>query len=83
MVKKIIGYVAVVAVIAIVVFTAMNAGGYKSMLPEEWLSSSPEEEIEIQIEPVQLDSVVEWDDNAEIPDSLLNKLMNTSHEGQE
>lgn len=83
MVKKVIGYVAVVAVIAIVVFTAMNAGGYKSMLPEGWLPSSAEEEIEIRVEPVQLDSLEEWDDNAEIPDSLLDKMMNNLPEGQE
>jgi hypothetical protein len=73
MVKRIIGYVAVVAVIAIVIFTAMNAGGYKSMLPEDFLSAPAPAEPVIQIEPVQIDSVTEWDE-VENVDSLTNAL---------
>lgn len=78
MVKRIIGYVAVVAVIAIVIFTAMNAGGYKSVLPEDFLSSFGKKETEIQIEPVQIDSVTEW--NVEPEDSLAEEISATVEE---
>ena len=78
MVKRIIGYVAVVAVIAIVIFTAMNAGGYKSMLPEDFLSGPAPAEPVIQIEPVQIDSVTEW--NVESEDSLAEEESATVEE---
>lgn len=35
MIKKIIGVVAVFAILALVVFTAVGVGTYKSMLPED------------------------------------------------
>lgn len=38
MVKRIIGILATIAVIAIVVFTALNYGGYESMLPDNLFS---------------------------------------------
>jgi cell division septation protein DedD len=78
MVKRIIGYVAVVAVIAIVIFTAMNASGYKSMLPEDFLSAPAPAEPVIQIEPVQIDSVTEW--NVEPEDSLAEEISATVEE---
>ena len=34
MIKKIIGIVAVLAILALIVYTAIGAGTYKSMLPE-------------------------------------------------
>lgn len=40
MIKKIIGVVAVFAILALVVFTAIGAGTYKSMLPEDMLTKS-------------------------------------------
>ena len=35
MIKKIIGIVAVLAILALIVYTAIGAGTYKSMLPED------------------------------------------------
>ena len=40
MIKKIIGVVAGFAILALVVFTAIGAGTYKSMLPEDMLTKS-------------------------------------------
>lgn len=70
MVKRIIGCVIAVAVIVIVIFTALGTGAYKSILPEEWFSSSSPVEITTHVEAVQLDSVEEWDD-VEAQDSLV------------
>ena len=35
MIKKIIGVVALLAILALIVYTAIGAGTYKSMLPED------------------------------------------------
>ena len=35
MIKKIIGIVALLAILALIVYTAIGAGTYKSMLPED------------------------------------------------
>ena len=40
MIKKIIGVVAVLAILALVVFTAVGVGTYKSMLPEDMFTKS-------------------------------------------
>lgn len=40
MIKKIIGIVASLAILALIVFTALGAGTYKSMLPEGLFSKS-------------------------------------------
>lgn len=40
MIKKIIGIVAVLAILALIVYTAIGAGTYKSMLPEDMLTKS-------------------------------------------
>ena len=40
MIKKIIGVVAVFAILALVVFTAVGVGTYKSMLPEDLFTKS-------------------------------------------
>lgn len=40
MVKKIIGVIATLGVVAIVVMAAMNYGNYKSMLPENLFTAS-------------------------------------------
>lgn len=40
MIKRIIGVLATIAIIVIVVFTALNYGGYKSMLPEDLFGGS-------------------------------------------
>ena len=40
MIKKIIGVIAVFAILALVVFTAVGVGTYKSMLPEDMFTKS-------------------------------------------
>lgn len=64
MVKKILGIVATLAILALIVFTVLGAGSYKSLLPEQWLSFGNEqggEVVEQGIEPatevVEADSI--------------------------
>ena len=55
MVKKILGIVATLAILALIVFTVLGAGSYKSLLPEQWLLFGNEqgsEVVEQGIEPV-------------------------------
>ena len=40
MIKKIIGVVAVFAILALVIFTAVGVGTYKSMLPEDMFTKT-------------------------------------------
>ena len=40
MIKRVIGIVASLAIVALIVFTVLGAGSYKSMLPESLFSSS-------------------------------------------
>lgn len=40
MIKKIIGIVALLAILALIVYTAIGAGTYKSMLPEDLLTKT-------------------------------------------
>lgn len=47
MIKRIIGILATIAILAIVVFTALGFGCYESMLPEDLLQSS---EVESTVE---------------------------------
>ena len=39
MIKRVIGIVASLAILALIVFTVLGAGSYKSMLPETLFSS--------------------------------------------
>ena len=50
MVKKFIGYIFTMAVIAVIVFTVLSAGEYKTMLPEDLFSK-----------PILLDVIVKQD----------------------
>jgi hypothetical protein len=50
MIKKIIGILATIAILALIVMTAIGAGSYKSMLPEDLFSRSVEDVVE-QAEP--------------------------------
>lgn len=43
MIKRVIGYLVVVAVVAIVAFTVLGAGSYESMLPEDMFGSKVEQ----------------------------------------
>lgn len=77
MIKRIIGGLFAVAVIAVIVFTAIGAGSYKSMLPEdlfqreaepavevvEPVAEEPAEEVEMQ-DSVEMDNATEVADNA-------------------
>lgn len=67
MVKKVFGYVVAVAVIAIIVFTVLGAGTYKSMLPEDLFSTKETEQLS---QPMVTDSL-EDGVNAEPADSLV------------
>ena len=51
MIKKIIGILATIAILALIVMTAIGAGSYKSMLPEDLFSRSVEDVVE-QVEPL-------------------------------
>lgn len=51
MIKKIIGILATIAILALIVMTAIGAGSYKSMLPEDLFSRSVEDAVE-QAEPL-------------------------------
>lgn len=64
MVKKIFGIIATLAILALIVFTVLGAGSYKSLLPEQWLLFGNEqggEVVEQGIEPatevVEADSI--------------------------
>ena len=50
MIKKIIGILATIAILALIVMTAIGVGSYKSMLPEDLFSRSVEDAVE-QAEP--------------------------------
>ena len=50
MIKKIIGILATIAILALIVMTAIGAGSYKSMLPDDLFSRSVEDAVE-QAEP--------------------------------
>lgn len=50
MIKKIIGVIATIAILALVVMTAIGAGSYKSMLPEDLFSGNVEDTFE-QVAP--------------------------------
>jgi hypothetical protein len=51
MIKKIIGILATIAILALIVMTAIGAGSYKRMLPEDLFSRSVEDVVE-QAEPL-------------------------------
>lgn len=51
MIKRIIGGLFAVAVIAVITFTAIGAGSYKSMLPEDLFQREAEPAAEV-VEPV-------------------------------
>ena len=67
MIKRIIGGLFAVAVIAVIVFTAIGAGSYKSMLPEDLFQREAEPAAEV-VEPVaeELTEVVEMQDSVEM-----------------
>ena len=70
MIKRIIGGLFAVAVIAVVTFTAIGAGSYKSMLPEDLVQREAEPAVEV-VEPVAEEptEVVEMQDSMEMDDT--------------
>ena len=64
MIKRIIGGLFAVAVIAVITFTAIGAGSYKSMLPEDLFQREAEPAAEV-VEPFAEESaeVVEMQDS--------------------
>ena len=67
MIKRIIGGLFAVAVIVVIAFTAIGAGSYKSMLPEDLFKRSVEPVVEV-VEPVAEEpmEVVEMQDSVEM-----------------
>ena len=67
MIKRIIGGLFAVAVIAVITFTAIGAGSYKSMLPEDLFQREVEPAVEV-VEPVAEEpaEVVEMQDSVEM-----------------
>lgn len=74
MIKRVIGIVASLAILALIVFTVLGAGSYKSMLPETLFSS--DKAVEAVVEEVQ-DDVTE---GAEPADSTALDLATASEE---
>ena len=64
MIKRIIGGLFAVAVIVVIAFTAIGAGSYESMLPEDLFKRSVEPVVEV-VEPMQEEpaAVVEEQDS--------------------
>ena len=65
MIKRIIGGLFAVAVIVVIAFTAIGAGSYKSMLPEDLFQRKAEPAVEV-VEPVAEEPAAE----VEMQDSL-------------
>ena len=67
MIKRIIGGLFAVAVIAVITFTAIGAGSYKSMLPKDLFQRGAEPAAEV-VEPVAEESAeeVEMQDSVEM-----------------
>lgn len=67
MVKKIVGYIFALAVIAVIVYTVLGAGTYKSMLPEDLFSSiDTMEESQVEASVAEPDSLVTKPDSLEV-----------------
>ena len=76
MIKRIIGGLFAVAVIVVIAFTAIGAGSYESMLPEDLFKRSVEPVVEV-VEPMQEEpaAVVEEQDSVAMesaPESVDN-----------
>ena len=76
MIKRIIGGLFAVAVIVVIAFTAIGAGSYKSMLPEDLFQREAEPAAEV-VEPVaeepaeevEMQDSMEMDNAAEVADA--------------
>ena len=75
MIKRIIGGLFAVAVIVVIAFTAIGAGSYKSMLPEDLFQREAEPAVEVvesvaeePAEVVEMQDSVEMDNATEVAD---------------
>ena len=79
MIKRIIGGLFAVAVIVVIAFTAIGAGSYKSMLPEDLFQREAEPAVEV-VEPVaeepaeevEMQDSVEMDNATEVVDDTAD-----------
>lgn len=74
MIKRIIGGLFAVAVIVVIAFTAIGAGSYRSMLPEDLFQRAAEPEVEA-VEPtevVEMQDSVEMDNATEVADDAAD-----------
>ena len=65
MIKKVFGKIAALGVVAVVVFTAMGYGTYRSMLPEDLFSAGGERAEEPSEKGAALSDVEDTDSGAE------------------
>ena len=79
MIKRIIGGLFAVAVIAVIAFTAIGAGSYKSMLPEDLFQREAEPAAEVvepvaeePVEEVEMQDSVEMDNATEVADDAAD-----------
>lgn len=70
MIKRIIGGLFAVAVIAVIAFVAIGAGTYKSMLPEDLFQREVEPAVEVveSAEVVEMQDSVTMDNATEVAD---------------
>ena len=72
MIKKFIGVLATLAVLALVVFTAIDFGTYKSMLPEDLFTASADAEVAEAVEVAPADEfVVEAEDSCAVDGPIV------------
>lgn len=71
MIKKIIGFIATLAILAVVAFTVLGYGSYESMLPAKWFESIQTDLKEESAEVYDADTLIDLpvQDSVEI-DSL-------------
>ena len=79
MIKRIIGGLFAVAVIVVIAFTAIGAGSYKSMLPEDLFQREAEPAAEVEepvaeepAEVVEMQDSVEMDNATEVADDAAD-----------
>ena len=79
MIKRSIGGLFAVAVIAVITFTAIGAGSYKSMLPEDLFQREAEPAAEVvepvaegSAEEVEMQDSVEMDNASEVVDGATD-----------
>ena len=78
MIKRVIGIIASLAILALIVFTVLGAGSYKSMLPETLFSS--DKAVEAVVEEVAEEVQDDVTEGAEPADSTALDLATASEE---